>query len=81
MQLRLLVNLCVIRTALDAIPFADISSRAEICHDAMAIHRAPSSAISGGTSCRPANSRNVTSYPIDRRRGTMTRLHWSIGRI
>ena len=28
-----------------------------------------------GTSCRPSNSRNVTSYPIDRSLGTMTRLH------
>lgn len=46
-----------------------------------AIQRIPSRATSCGTSWRPSNSRNVTSYPIDRSLGTMTRLHDSMGRI
>ena len=39
------------------------------------IQRNASTAISGGSSWRPSNWRNVTSYPIDSSRGTMTRLH------
>src|SRR5205814_1153318 len=45
------------------------------------IQRRPSAATSAGISWRPSNSRNVTSYPIERSRGTITRLHSSMGRI